>query len=122
MEAMNPCPRGQHPMVSTANRAGEHEDPLTHSFYCPSCDSSYPKPTKFERNIEHDKYKGHDIRSHPLEVERYGKMKWKVRIDITLLNGNMREHLDEEQLYLMRDEAHKAGFELGYRLIDEEMM
>ena len=73
--------------------------------------------------VLYEKYKGHDIRSSPCEVEVL--QKWKVRIDVTFPKVNfsqtMREYLDEKQLYSTQIEAHTTGLEWGRRIIDEEI-
>lgn len=99
------CSRFQHPMRPTG-----------HAWYCPSCLSPYPKPTKFERDIEHVTYKAYDIRCQPQKHKEEEKTWWRVHIDITF-NGDGSEKHGER--YLSQNDAHIAGFELGYRLIDE---
>jgi hypothetical protein len=70
-------------------------------------------------HIQHEQYKGHEIRSSPYEFQK----KWKVRLDITFPNGNgsetIREYLDKERFYSIHSEAHTAGIEYGRRIIDE---
>ena len=97
-----------------------YEDSLPFSWYCSSCSSAYPKPTKFEHDIEHDKYRGYDIRSQPQGYKKEGY--WVLHIDFTPLNplnGDGREN--HEKRYLSRDQAHIAGFGVAYDLIDEQL-
>ena len=100
------CTRFQHPMRHTG-----------HTWYCPSCSSPYPKPTKFERNIGHDTYKGCVIRSQPQKVE--GETWWNLHHNIFFPTGIVSEKCGER--YLSLNDAHIAGFDLAYRFIDERL-
>ena len=75
-----------------------------------------PKP------VQHENYKGVDIRSSPRGLTRENKKKWKIRLDITFPTGSFTamapEYLDEEQFPTLR-KAHTAGFEWGRRIIDK---
>ena len=76
-------------------------------------------------NIQHEQYKGHDIRSSPVEVLTKKRKDWRVRIDITFpaIYGATThgEYFDETQLYSTVGEAHTAGFEFGRRKIDKSL-
>lgn len=78
-----------------------------------------------ERDVKREEYKGHNIRSHPFEVERKKKNGWEVRIDIInpFVHGTTsgREYLDETQLYSTLGEALTTGIEYGRRIIDEQI-
>ncbi len=73
--------------------------------------------------IQHETYSGVDIRSHPLEVTRQNKKRWKIRLDITFPTGGLTatapEYLDEVNFYSTPNEAHTAGFRWGHHIIDE---
>ena len=82
-----------------------------------------PKPVDA---IQHETYKGLDIRSHQFEVPRDGKTKWKLRLDITFPQGygasTTCEYLDEEQFSPTQTKAHLAGFEWGRRIVDHWLL
>ena len=75
-----------------------------------------------QENVQHEQYKGHDIRSSPFEVLTKER---KVRIDITFppIYGTTTtgEYFDRTQLYSTLGEAHTAGFEFGRRKIDKSI-
>ena len=77
-------------------------------------------------NIKHKQYKGHDIRSSPLQsLDIQGRAKWKVHLKIIFPNADgtgtdtIQEYPYEEPRYATQSEAHAAGFEMGRRIIDE---
>ena len=93
-----PCPRCELPMKPKDHGTDRYDDSLAKSWDCPSCDSLYPKPARFEHCVEHDKYKGCKIRSCPLEVE--GEVRgWKVRITITFPDMSMEKPEHEQVLF-----------------------
>jgi hypothetical protein len=73
--------------------------------------------------IQHETYQGIDIRSHPCEVTRQNKSKWKIRLAITFPTGSgtatATEYLDDVNFYSTLHEAHAAGFRWGHHIIDE---
>lgn len=79
--------------------------------------------------VQHEQYRGHDIRSCPLQLEGLRKaednQKWKVGINITppeVRGAQTTSDLpDGEPYYPTQKDAHKAGFERGRRHIDELM-
>jgi hypothetical protein len=69
-------------------------------------------------HVNHETYKGYDVRSNPFEVE---PGKWRVRIDVTppKSNDDVTEYLDETCFYANVIEAHKAGHQYGRNIVDE---
>jgi hypothetical protein len=79
-------------------------------------------------NIKHKQYKGHDIRSSPLDsLDIRGQTKWKVHLNITFPNADgtgtdtIQEYPYEEPCHATQSEAHAAGFEMGRGIIDERI-
>lgn len=69
-------------------------------------------------DVKHEQYKGHDIRSAPINTEQG----WKIIIDITLPPINFEQHGQEflkELVFPSLDEAHQGGFEYARQIIDE---
>jgi hypothetical protein len=71
--------------------------------------------------VQHENYKGIEIRSHPWEVTSENKRTWTLRLGIMFQTGGYPatgfEYLHEKQFPNQR-EAHTAGFEWGRRIID----
>ena len=72
--------------------------------------------------VQHESYRGIDIRSSPFEVSRKGQTKWKVRLDIAFPTGyhceTVPEYLDDNLVFSTSTEAHLAGLEWGHRIVD----
>jgi hypothetical protein len=82
-----------------------------------------PKPVDA---IQHENYKGVDIRSHPCEAVRHNKKRWKIRVDITFPTGGLTatapEYLDEVNVFSTLNEAHTAGFRWGRHIIEHWLL
>ncbi len=69
-------------------------------------------------HISHIDYRRHDIRSSPIRIS---SSQWVSRIDVTW-PAITSEYLNSDEHYQSLSEAHKAGVELGRRLIDKAIL
>ena len=71
--------------------------------------------TRLSDLIVYEQYRGHILRSHPLQCDD----KWKIRINVTYpTQGNSQEYLDGERVFGSLPDAHWASFEYGRSIIE----
>ena len=72
--------------------------------------------------VQHENYKGIDLRSSPSEFPMLGQTKWKVHLDITFpADGTisfLHGYHNDRLVFLTSNEARLAGLEWGHRIVD----